>query len=117
MVGAWGAADLAAVPSRPGEGMPRAMLEAAACGRPLVVSDVPGCRQFVRSGVEGLVVPPGNAKALADALAKLIRDRELRIQAGAAARRKLVREYTVTAVRAKVREVYQAVHRSVQKRD
>jgi glycosyltransferase involved in cell wall biosynthesis len=117
VVGAWGAADIAAMPSRTGEGMPRAMLEAAACGRPLIVSDVPGCRHFVRSGVEGLIVPPGNAKALADALAKLIENRELRIQAGAAARRKLVREYTVTAVRAKLREVYQAVHRSVQKRD
>jgi glycosyltransferase involved in cell wall biosynthesis len=87
------------------------MLEAAACGRPLVVSDVPGCRQFVRPGIEGLLVPPGNAKALADALARMIADRELRLQAGAAARRKLLREYTVATVRAKVREIYQVVRR------
>jgi glycosyltransferase involved in cell wall biosynthesis len=78
-----------------------------------VVSDVPGCRQFVRPGIEGLVVPPGNARALADALALLIGDRELRLRAGAAARRKLIREYTVAAVRAKVREVYHAVHRGL----
>jgi glycosyltransferase involved in cell wall biosynthesis len=116
VVGAWGTADIAVMAPRTGEGMPRAMLEAAACGRPLVVSDVPGCRHFVRPGLEGLIVPPGNAKALADALARLIKDRELRHQAGAAARRKLIREYTVAAVRAKVREVYQAVHRGLQER-
>jgi glycosyltransferase involved in cell wall biosynthesis len=112
VVGVWGTADIAVMAPRSGEGMPRAMLEAAACGRPLVVSDVPGCRHFVRPGIEGLVVPPGNAKALANALAKLILDREMRHQAGAAARRKLVREYTVAAVRAKTREVYYAARRA-----
>jgi glycosyltransferase involved in cell wall biosynthesis len=111
VVGAWGVADIAVMTPVTGEGMPRAMLEAAACGRPLVVSDVPGCRQLVRQDIEGLVVPPGNAKALADALARLIADRELRLQAGAAARRKLLREYTVASVRAKVREIYQSIHR------
>jgi glycosyltransferase involved in cell wall biosynthesis len=108
IVGVWRAADIAVVPPLGGDGMPRAMLEAAACGRPLVVSDVPGCRHFVRAGIEGLIVPPGNADALADALAKLISDRELRLQAGAAARRRVIREYTEAAVRAKVREVYHA---------
>ena len=113
VVGAWGVADIAVMAPRTGEGMPRSMLEAAACGRPLVVSNVPGCRQFVRPGIEGLIVPPGNARALADALGRLIEDKELRLQAGAAARRKLVREYTVAAVRAKVREIYQAAHRAL----
>ncbi|HEX5957658.1 MAG TPA: glycosyltransferase [Hyphomicrobiaceae bacterium] len=108
VVEVWRTADIAVVPPIGGDGMPRAMLEAAACGRPLVVTDVPGCRQFVRGGVEGLVVPPGDARALADALATLIADRELRLQAGAAARRKLVREYTEAAVRARTREAYLA---------
>ncbi len=108
VVGVWRAADIAVVPALGGDGMPRAMLEAAACGRPLVVSDVPGCRQFVRPGIEGLVVPPGDAGALADALAALAADRPLQLSAGAAARRKVVREYTETAVRAKTREIYQA---------
>jgi glycosyltransferase involved in cell wall biosynthesis len=116
VVAAWGMADIAVMAPRTGEGMPRSMLEAAACGRPLVVSDVPGCRRFVRPGIEGLVVPPGNARALADALAKLIADRELRIQAGAAARRKLIKEYTVAAVRAKAREIYHAAHRALHER-
>jgi glycosyltransferase involved in cell wall biosynthesis len=108
IVGVWRAADIAVVPARGGDGMPRAMLEAAACGRPIVASDVPGCRQFVRPGLEGLIVPPGDAAALADALATLAADRALQLSAGAAARRKVVREYTETAVRAKTREIYQA---------
>jgi glycosyltransferase involved in cell wall biosynthesis len=108
VVGVWRATDIAVVPPLAGEGMPRAMLEAAACGRPLVVSDVPGCRQFVRPGIEGLLVPPGDAGALSDALATLAADRQLQLSAGAAARRKVVREFTETAVRAKTREIYQA---------
>ncbi|HEY7549226.1 MAG TPA: glycosyltransferase family 4 protein [Hyphomicrobiaceae bacterium] len=111
IVGVWRRTDIAAVPALGGDGMPRAMLEAAACGRPLVVSDVPGCRQFVRPGIEGLVVPPGNARALAGALTELVANPQLRLQAGAAARRKLVREYTETAVRARTREAYHAALR------
>jgi glycosyltransferase involved in cell wall biosynthesis len=112
IVAVWHAADIAVVPALGGDGMPRAMLEAAACGRPLIVSDIPGCRQFVRAGIEGLVVPPGNAAALADALATMAADRQLRLRAGAAARRRVVREFTEAAVRAKTREIYQAAYRT-----
>ena len=115
VVGVWRTADIAVVPALGGDGMPRAMLEAAACGRPIVASDVPGCRQFVRPGIEGLIVPPGDAAALADALATLAADRPLQLSAGAAARRKVVREYTETAVRAKTREIYQAAWAEVQR--
>jgi glycosyltransferase involved in cell wall biosynthesis len=116
VVGVWRAADIAVVPALGGDGMPRAMLEAGACGRPIIASDVPGCRQFVRPGVEGLIVPPGNAAALADALARLAADPELRLSAGAAARRKVVREYTETAVRARTRDIYAAAHRAIGRR-
>jgi glycosyltransferase involved in cell wall biosynthesis len=107
VVGAWRDADIAVVPALGGDGMPRAMLEAAACGRPLIVSDVPGCREFVRPGVEGLVVPPGNPTALADALGGLAGDRELRLRAGAAARRRVVESYSEDAVRARIRAIYE----------
>jgi glycosyltransferase involved in cell wall biosynthesis len=113
IVGVWRAADIAVVPALGGDGMPRAMLEAAACGRPLIVSDIPGCRQFVRPGIEGLIVPPGDDAALADALATMAADRQLRLRAGAAARRRGVREFTEAAVRAKTREIYQAAYRTV----
>lgn len=107
IVGVWRAADMACVPALGGDGMPRAMLEAAACGRSLVVSDVAGCRQFVRSGVEGLVVPPGDPAALAEALARLAGDPAWRQRAGTAARRRVL-PYSEAAVRAKIRQVYRA---------
>jgi glycosyltransferase involved in cell wall biosynthesis len=113
VAGAWSVADIAVVPPLGGDGMPRAMLEAAACGRPLVVSDVPGCRQFVRPGMEGLVVPPGDAHALAGALAVMASDARVRLQAGAAARRRLVTEYTEAAVRARTSALYLACRHQV----
>jgi glycosyltransferase involved in cell wall biosynthesis len=60
------------------EGMPRSAIEAAAMGLPLVVTDIRGCREVVRDGIEGLVVPPRNAPALASAIERLLKDEELR---------------------------------------
>ncbi len=94
IAGFWRETCAAVVPSRGGEGLPRALLEAAACGRPLIVTDVPGCRQFVRDGVEGFVVPPGDAEALAGALARLAADPERARTMGAAARRRVLEGYT-----------------------
>ena len=92
--GFWQQTSFAVVPSRGGEGLPRALLEAAATGRALVVTDVPGCRYFVRDGVEGLIVPPNDAPALADAMARLIADPELTARMGAAARVRLLDGFT-----------------------
>lgn len=102
----WAENDIAVVPGLGGDGMPRAMLEAAACGRPLIVSDVPGCRQFVRDGVEGFVVPPHDAPALAGALARLATDAQLRMRMGAAAHERVLAGYTTDSVRAAYRRVY-----------
>jgi len=71
------AADLAVLPSYR-EGMPRSLLEAAACGLPLVATDVPGCREIVSNGVNGLLVPPLDSKLLAEAIIELLGDRERR---------------------------------------
>lgn len=90
----WRKSDIFVMATRGGEGMPRAMLEAAACGRPLIVTDVPGCRHFVRNGQEGLVVAPGDATALADALARLAADAPLRRALGLAARARVASGYT-----------------------
>lgn len=64
------AAHLIVLPSRGGEGLPKALLEAAAAGRPAIVTDVPGCRDFVRPGKTGWVVPAGDVEALASAIAE-----------------------------------------------
>jgi glycosyltransferase involved in cell wall biosynthesis len=66
--------------------VPKALREAAASGRAMVTTDVPGCREIVRHERTGLLVPPANAPALADAIERLIRDDELRTRLALAAR-------------------------------
>src|SRR5207245_10998774 len=60
----WRRAAIALLPSTYGEGVPKALLEAAACGRPLIAADVPGCREAVRPGETGLLVAPHDVEAL-----------------------------------------------------
>ncbi len=74
------------LPSRYGEGVPKALIEAAACGRPTVACDVSGCREIVRHGETGLLVPPGDPAALAVAVERLLSNRALRRRLGAAGR-------------------------------
>ncbi|MEM6615975.1 MAG: glycosyltransferase family 4 protein [Pseudomonadota bacterium] len=105
----WREADIAVIPSRTREGMPRAMLEAAACGRPLIVTDLPGPREFVRDGVEGLVVPPEDPDALADAIARLVGDAELRKRMGSAARERFLSGYTERDVKRAIANAYRTI--------
>jgi len=81
----WRRSHIAALPSHR-EGLPKSLLEAAACGRPLISADAPGCREIAIQDRTGLLVPIGNDKALAEAIATLAASRELRLRYGAAAR-------------------------------
>jgi glycosyltransferase involved in cell wall biosynthesis len=81
----WRQAHIAVLPSRR-EGLPKSLLEAAAMARPIVATDVPGCREIARADVNALLVPPDDAGALAAALARLAGDAELRRRFGAASR-------------------------------
>jgi glycosyltransferase involved in cell wall biosynthesis len=105
----WRDAHIAVVPSRGGEGLPKALLEAASCGRPLVVTDVPGCRHFVRDGVEGLIVPPEDPVALANAIVRLARDPELRRRMGAAARARVMAGFTERHLQSDVQAAYRGL--------
>ena len=80
----WARAHIAVLPSRR-EGLPRSLLEAAACGRAMIATDVPGCREVVRPDT-GLLVPLDDPAALAEAIAKLAQSPDLRRQLGAGAR-------------------------------
>lgn len=91
----WAGAHIACLPSRGGEGLPRSLLEAAACGRPIVTTDTPGCADFVRTGDIGLVTPANDAGALAQALQALSGDAALRRRLGAAARAQVEAHYTL----------------------
>ena len=82
----WESSHIALLPSY-GEGMPKALLEAAASARPLVAFDVSGCRELVEHERNGLLVEFGNVRALADALRRLCESAKLRRDMGLAARR------------------------------
>ena len=94
----WAEAHIAVQPSRGGEGVPKSLLEAGASARPLLTTDVPGCRELVGDGVNGLVVPPRNPAALADARARLAGDADLRRRLGQAARTTVETGHADTAV-------------------
>lgn len=64
------------------EGVPTVLLEAAASGRPVVATDIPGCRAAVKDGVTGILVPPKDPQALAAAIGRLIRDPQQRRELG-----------------------------------
>jgi glycosyltransferase involved in cell wall biosynthesis/ribosomal protein S18 acetylase RimI-like enzyme len=70
------------------EGLPRSAIEAAAMARPMVLTDIRGCREVVRHGVEGLLVPPRSPARLAVAIRSLLEDPQARVRMGAAARRR-----------------------------
>jgi glycosyltransferase involved in cell wall biosynthesis len=86
------------LPSHGGEGVPRSLMEAAACGRPIVTTDVPGCRDVVHDGDSGLLVPPQQVAPLAMALGKLIGDGDLRRAMGERGRARTVAEFSVEIV-------------------
>lgn len=102
----WERADIFVLPAISREGMPRALLEAAASARPLIVTDVPGCRHFVKDGETGLIVPPGDAEALAAALERLALDPHLRKRLGDAARAKVLSGFTEAKVEAGIEDSY-----------
>ena len=83
----WVGRDIAVLPSYYGEGVPLALIEAAAAGRPLIAADGPGLRDIARPGESGLLVPPRDVAALAEAIANLAGDSALRTRLGNGARR------------------------------
>lgn len=88
------------------EGLPRTLVEAAACGLPLVTTDVPGCREVVRDGVDGLLVPVKDSDALAEAIRRLQDQPDFARRLGQAARRKARSEFDEGIVIRRTMEVY-----------
>lgn len=92
------AANIVCLPTFYGEGLPKALLEGAASARALVATDVPGCREIVRPGENGWLVPPRDVQALADALREAIGQPALAARYGAEGRRIVEREFSLAAV-------------------
>jgi glycosyltransferase involved in cell wall biosynthesis len=88
------------------EGLPKVLLEAAACGRAIVAADVPGCREIVRDGENGLLVPAKDASALADAIQRLLQDPTLRARMEGRSREIAVREFSMDRIVQETLAVY-----------
>jgi glycosyltransferase involved in cell wall biosynthesis len=104
----WANAHIAVLPSRR-EGLPKSLLEAAAYGRPIVATDVPGCREIAREGVNALLVPVDDAQTLADAVQRLTRDPAMRAQFSAASRALVEREFASARIGPETVKLYRAM--------
>ena len=98
---------IAVLPTYYGEGIPKSLLEAAACGRPIVATDVPGCREVVRHGENGLLVPSRDPRALAGAIMALVDDPARRAAMGAESRRRAETEFADERIHAETLLVYE----------
>jgi glycosyltransferase involved in cell wall biosynthesis len=111
----WAAAAIAVLPSTYGEGLPKSLLEAASCGRAIIASDMPGCREIARPGGRGeetgLLVPPGDIAALAAAIGALARDRERRRAMGEAGRILVERDFAEQRIAAQTLALYESALR------
>lgn len=97
--------DIACLPSYR-EGLPKSLIEAAACGLPIVTTDTVGCREVVEEGRNGFLVPVRSVEPLADALGKLIADGSLRRRMGAESRRMAEDEFDTKKIAAETLAVY-----------
>lgn len=105
VAGLYARSHIAVLPSYR-EGLPKSLIEAAACGRAVVTTDVPGCRDAIEAGVTGLLVPPRDAVALASAVQRLADDAELRRRFGAEGRLLAERAFDIRQVVQRHLELY-----------
>jgi glycosyltransferase involved in cell wall biosynthesis len=89
------------------EGLSKVLLEGAACGRPLVTTNTPGCRDVVRDEENGLLVPPGDSRALAEALLRLIKNAQLRESMGRQGRVLVENEFALDKVIHETCKIYE----------
>ena len=101
----WAQSHIAVLPSYR-EGLPKSLLEAAACGRPIVATDVPGCREIVRPGYNGLLVRPRDSESLAAAIRRLAEDEQLRINMGKHGRRLVEQRFSNECVQEETLALY-----------
>ncbi|HED33227.1 MAG TPA: glycosyltransferase family 1 protein [Gammaproteobacteria bacterium] len=101
--------DIVCLPSFYGEGVPKVLIEAAACEKPIVTTDTPGCREIVHNGVNGLYVPVRDSLAVATALKKLIESPDLRKAMGKKGRERVESEFSLDRVNRETLALYKQV--------
>ncbi|HET7851969.1 MAG TPA: glycosyltransferase family 4 protein [Methyloceanibacter sp.] len=104
----WERAHVAVLASRR-EGLPKSLLEAAACGRPMIATDTPGCREIAISGKTALTFPVDDAAALAEALTQMAGDADMRARFGSAARALVEEKFSAEAIGKATVALYQSL--------
>lgn len=110
----YGSLDICALPSKYREGVPLSLIEAASCGLSIVATDMPGCRDICRNGLNGFLVPRGDVDSLTANLKKLINDPELRKRMGAASRFLAETEFSQETVIRQTLAIYVTYQKSCQ---
>lgn len=103
---AYAESHIVTLPTTYGEGVPRILVEGASCGRALVATDWPGCREIIQHGKNGFLVAPRDAAALAGALQTLIEDPGLRFRLGRAGRELVLADFSSERVIRATRDAY-----------
>ena len=101
-----GQSHFVVLPSYYREGFPKALIEAAACGRAVITTDAPGCRDAIIEGKTGRLVPVRNSAALADAMRGLIEDKETRLEMGIAGRKHAEQVFSIEHVTRRHLDIY-----------
>lgn len=101
--------DVICLPTAYGEGVPRILIEAASCQRPIIATDVAGCREIVSHGVNGYLVTPKDPVMLAHFLQDLLKDKNKLITFGANGRKKVEQEFSQEIVFEKTLQIYQSL--------
>jgi len=101
------------LPSTYGEGVPRALIEAAACGRPIIATDTAGCREIARHDENALLVPPGNIAELAAALRRITQDNDLRERLGRRGREIASAEFDERMVVERTLDIYRMLENNL----
>jgi len=92
------------------EGLPKVLMEAAACGRPVITTDVPGCRDAIEANKTGILVRVKDSQSLADAIKKLIENKSLRVVMGKAGRELAEKEFSIIKVINTHLDIYQSFY-------
>lgn len=108
----WAQSHVALQPSYGGEGVPKALLEAAACARPIIATDVPGCREVVDEGRNGFLVPPRNPALLAERILTLAHHPVLCFTMGQNSRKLVEGDLSSAAVTEKTRVLYESLKKA-----
>jgi glycosyltransferase involved in cell wall biosynthesis len=99
-------AHIVCLPSFYGEGVPKVLIEASACGRPIVTTDTPGCREIVKNGESGLLVPVRSIIELAEAIKELVMNPALRQRMGLMGRKLVADEFSIEKVVSETMTIY-----------